>query len=174
MMACYFASIGARVTAADNVGGCLEETAETAARFALPVHCLHFSGDYNDLPSGFDFVFTKSALVMTGQAETRASQIPRLLRPGGEYIGIENLQGGALAQKIRHHYHHDPTWSSRFSPITADVISTLREGFTNLEMRHFFGPVVALRATTPIEFVAHFSQFNRKNGRSPVALGVKH
>lgn len=160
-MACYFASIGARVTAADNVAGCLNRTAKTAARFGLTVRRLEFSGDYDDLPSGFDFVFTKSALVMTGQAQTRASQIPRLLRPGGEYIGVENLQGGALAQRIRHHYHHDPTWTSRFSPITADVISTLEECFANLEMHHIFGPVIALRARTSFDAVTEPFQFDR-------------
>ncbi len=153
LMACYFASLGARVTAADCVSGCLDETRETASRLALPVRCLHFSGDYNDLPSGFDFVFTKSALVMTGQAATRAAQIPRLLRPGGEYIGVENLQGGWLSRLIRH-CHHNATFPSRFSPITSKVRSTMIESFATVEIRHIFGPVIALRAIKSAETVA--------------------
>jgi ubiquinone/menaquinone biosynthesis C-methylase UbiE len=85
LMACYFASLGANVTAADCASRRLDQTTENALRLGLQVRCLLFSGDYNELPSGFDIVFTKSALVMTGQAAVRAAQIPRLLRPGGEY-----------------------------------------------------------------------------------------
>lgn len=153
LMACYFASLGAKVTAADCNRGCLDRTADTASRFGLSVHCLQFSGDYDDLPSGFDFVFTKSALVMTGQAVTRVAQIPRVLRPGGEYIGVENLQGGWLSRRIRYHYHHGPTFSSRFSPITSKVMSRIVESFAKVEARHYFGPVIAVRATTSAEVV---------------------
>lgn len=155
LMACYFASLGASVTAADCSASCVDKTTDAASRFALSVDCLQFSGDYIDLPSGFDFVFTKSALVMTGQAAIRVAQIPRLLRPGGEYIGVENLQGGWLSRRIRHHYHHDPTFSSRFSPVTPKVMSRMLESFAKVEVRHFFGPVIAVRATRSSEAVGY-------------------
>jgi len=111
-------------------------------------------------------VFTKSALVMTGRAATRAAQIPRLLRPGGEYIGVENLQGGWLVRRLRHDSHSDPTFPSRFSPITPEVMSILIESFANVETRHIVGPVIALRAIKS-------AVANRGAGTGPVRPGSK-
>jgi len=147
LMCCYFASLGAHVTAADCSQEFLDATTVATTAMGFPVTCLLFSGDYADLPSGFDFVFTKSSLVMTGKAAIRAAQIPRLLRPGGEYIGVENLTGGYLTRFYRRIKHTSPTFPARFSPITDEVKQAIGEGFKTVKFRHVLGWVLAIRAT---------------------------
>jgi SAM-dependent methyltransferase len=102
-MATYFAKRGAEVTALDIT----DETFEAARALARAhgvadrVDFRTYSGDPEDLPSGYDVVFAKSTLVLMGDADAVGRGIAASLVPGGRLLAIENARGPLAVHLVR-------------------------------------------------------------------------
>lgn len=146
-MSCYFASLGAIVTAVDVSAELLAVTRNRSSALGLPVACIQYGGNYADISGQFDFVFTKSALVMTGKSAVKnAGAIHSLLVLGGEYIGIENLRGPLPTRIVRRWRHPEETFRERFHPFTDEIKAALESTFHHIEYMPRFQSVVAVRA----------------------------
>lgn len=94
-MSLLFARMGATVVGVDIDEQALSVARDRArsagitdrARFELR------SGAPDDLPRGFDLVFTKSVLVLARDLAGSAAAIHNVLEPGGRLLAIENARG---------------------------------------------------------------------------------
>ncbi|HKE23426.1 MAG TPA: methyltransferase domain-containing protein [Bryobacteraceae bacterium] len=94
-MASYFQSLGASVQAADIKDPELEAISRRG------IDCFKVDPLWDELPRGrYDFVFTKSVLVRHPDLDAALINIRRALRPGGEYLAVENYRSG-MNQPLR-------------------------------------------------------------------------
>ena len=104
-MSCYFGLLGATVHGMD-LPDCkpqpavdLANSLDVADRVSFGI----YDGDLEKLEAGrWDFVFTKSVLVLL-PIEWAAPAIRRLLAPGGQYLGCENLVLPFGLNQLRNH-----------------------------------------------------------------------
>jgi SAM-dependent methyltransferase len=148
-MACLFGLLGARVVGVDLPGVSLEGARQEAERWGVAdnVRFLTYSGDPATLPEGdFDFVFTKSVLVMIPALETFLESLPGVMKPGGELLAAENLSGGPLLRWLRRIVHHRRKFLQRFHGVDAAFLAALGRTFEVVEEKRFYCLVTALRA----------------------------
>ncbi|HEV2206482.1 MAG TPA: hypothetical protein VGR36_08080 [Candidatus Acidoferrales bacterium] len=111
------------------------------------VEFVTYSGNLRDLRGPYDFVFTKSVLVVLGD---QAAGIGGLLAETGEYIAVENMEGGwAVAGARRIIHRHWEGHRTYFKPLNRARISELASRFRSAESKEFLGLVVAIRARYP-------------------------
>jgi SAM-dependent methyltransferase len=94
-MSVYFATRGAHVVGVDTDGEALARARELGRRNDVS-HLTDFqqySGRPEDLPVGFDVVFSKSTLVLIPDLDSLARGIANSLVPGGKLVAIENARG---------------------------------------------------------------------------------
>jgi 2-polyprenyl-3-methyl-5-hydroxy-6-metoxy-1,4-benzoquinol methylase len=152
-MSCYFASLGAFVDGVDVEEGCLRKAREHACELGLAerVTFWRYSGNAIDLPHRkYDFVFTKSVLVVMGPIENSLQGICQTLKHDGEYLAVENLAGGSLLALVRAKIVHR-RWRNfdTFKGVNATTISQFASSFECVSYRCYWGLVLAIRAQRP-------------------------
>lgn len=102
-MATLFATRGALVTALDISDETFDAARARTAALGVSdrVDFRTYSGRPADLPSGFDVVFSKSTLVLMGNASEVGRGIVASLLPGGRLLAIENARGPLLMHIAR-------------------------------------------------------------------------
>ena len=94
-MATLFALRGADVTALDINADAFEVARATSRRHGVEGRVRYevYSGDPQDLPDGFDVVFSKSTLVLMTDIDAAMKGIAASLVDGGRLLAVENARG---------------------------------------------------------------------------------
>lgn len=150
-MSCYFASLGAQVHGVDVKQECLPLARQEATRWGVEsrVRFSSYTGDMSELPQGeYDFVFSKSVLVVMGSLEVALGNISRLLRSDGEYLAVENLRGGRLLTAARRHWVHRrwQDFNRQFDGLDRTSVDKFAEYFDQVSFKTFLHLIVAIRA----------------------------
>jgi SAM-dependent methyltransferase len=152
-MSCYFASLGAFVHGVDVDPGYLERARSEAHSWGLTdrVEFSSYSGRLSELPLGqYDFVFSKSVLVVMGNLDEALQGIAALLRPEGEYIAVENADGGPLIGLLRRYWvHRGWHFSNGFSGLDRGAVARFSNNFEEVSCRTFSHVVLTVRARKP-------------------------
>lgn len=165
-MSCYFASLGAFVDGVDVFETYLDVARSEASRWGLSrfVNFFTYSGKLAELAGGYDFVFTKSTLVIMGDVSAHAAEISSLLKPNGEYLAVENLSGSPLVALARKHVLSHWQAYDKFHGLDESSIEKIGEVFCTLDYRKSFGLVVGIRAKWPKEIAGKRSRTLYKAG----------
>jgi SAM-dependent methyltransferase len=150
-MTCYFAALGAVVDGVDIQENSLQKARELADELGLAkqVNFWRYSGNALDLPQGqYDFIFTKSVLVVMGSLENSLQGIAQSLKPDGEYLAIENLAGGSLLALLREKILHRRwrNFDETFRGLNETALSKFASRFESVSHRRYWGLVIAIRA----------------------------
>ncbi|MCU1332658.1 MAG: 3-demethylubiquinone-9 3-methyltransferase [Candidatus Angelobacter sp.] len=151
-MSCFFATCGAFVDGVDLQEPCIEIARREADKWRLSdqINFSTYSGNLNQLVGGYDFVFSKSVIVLMHDFGEVGRNIGGLLKPTGEYLGVENLAGGYALALTRKYIHRNwRGYHQRFTGMDNSTISELTAPFQEAEFRTFYGLVVAIRAKSP-------------------------
>ena len=151
-MSCLFGLLGAEVLGVDLPGVCLESAQREAAVAGVSdrVRFLNYSGDPGTLPEGdFDFVFTKSVLVIIPDLRPFCVALAAKLKPGGELLAAENRAGGWLMHLMRRvvaQRRRGKSFLERFHGVDAAFLTTLGTAFEMVGQPNFSWLVAAIRA----------------------------
>lgn len=149
-MACWFAARGAIVSGLDVSPEAIEVARTERAKWKIPEERLSFDaydGNLAALPrEQYDFVFTKSVLVMMNRLPEALVAISVLLKPGGEYIAVENSAAGFPVSSIRAHLHRNWPYEERFRGLDLESVSRFRRVFRGVNCKKFWGLVYAIQA----------------------------
>jgi 2-polyprenyl-3-methyl-5-hydroxy-6-metoxy-1,4-benzoquinol methylase len=151
-MTCYFASLGAYCDGADVDSRPLEVAREEADRWnvAERTNFIHVSPDLSELAAEkYDFIFTKSVLIMMGQLDLSLERIASLLKPNGEYLAAENSSGGLLLFLYRQLMWHTRPAASSFSGLNKQSIEQFHKYFQTVTYRSSWRPVLGVRSQYP-------------------------
>jgi SAM-dependent methyltransferase len=150
-MSSLFGLLGADVLGVDLPCVCLEPAQREAESVGVSerVRFLNYSGDPASLEEDdFDFVFSKSTLVMMSDIRPVVTALPGKLKPGGELLLAENFAGGWLMQMIRRvvHRRRGKELLDRIHGVDAAFLATIESAFEITEQKNFFRLVAAIRA----------------------------
>ena len=161
-MAAYFASLGARVDGFDINAGSVRQAEMEADRWRVTANFCVFSGALEDLPScRYDFIFTKSVLVLFPDLDSALAQISRVLKPEGQYIAVENLRGGPFIAALRTLTGRGKNY--RFQLLDRDFRLLFMNYFRSIEAVTRFNLVAGVKAARPLQ---------RHPNREPSASGA--
>jgi len=109
-----------------------------------------FDGNLASLPLGeYDLVFTKSVLTVLRDRNPIQflSSVPALLKPGGQYLAVENAAAGFPVSLVRRWLHRRWNSSGRsFHGVDDTVLAHFRDHFGAVSYRRFWGLIVAIQA----------------------------
>jgi SAM-dependent methyltransferase len=151
-MSCLFGLLGAEVLGVDLPGVSFESARQEAADAGVSgrVQFVSYSGKPATLAEGdFDFVFTKSTLVMIPDLKPFLRALAVKMKPGGELLAAENLAGGWLMQLIRRlivHRHRHTSFMQRIHGVNAQFLATFDDAFAIVGRRDFAWLVAGIRA----------------------------
>ncbi len=150
-MSCLFGLLGASVTGLELNQVSLHEAWEEAKRWNLigQVHFEHYDGNPSHIPGdNYDFIFTKSVLVVIDDLGTFLPGLALKLSRDGELLAAENLTGGRFLKFVRRYFIHR-RWrgfESRFHGVDLKFLTILNEVFKIVELKRYYGLVIAIRA----------------------------
>jgi len=150
-MSCFFGLLGATVTGVELEGVSLEKAWAEADRWHLGhrVQFLNYDGNPLNIPGdGYDFIFTKSVLVVVPELDTFLVALSHKLNSGGELMMAENLAGGAFLNFLRRVIIHR-RWrdlEDNFHGIDAAFLDTVGQVFDISAFRTYYGLVGTIRA----------------------------
>jgi SAM-dependent methyltransferase len=150
-MSCFFGLSGASVVGVDIRPEFLVAAREEASRWNVQsrVEFHAYDGNPRNLPgTGYDFVFTKSVLVIVPCLEDYLAEIRRRLAPGGELLMVENARPSRATEFVRRIVHrHEHAENTVFRGVDSAFVDEVRKSFPNVRSRRFLGLVVAMRAS---------------------------
>jgi SAM-dependent methyltransferase len=155
-MACLFGLLGARVTALELPDRSLHMANNEVTKWGLEDRVLlrHYDGDLAGLAeSQFDFVFSKSVLVIVPNLARFVRDLATVLRPDGRLLAVENMQRGTALRKARVRIRQlltngewDRTCYSRFHGVTPAFLDSVREALDIVNFESSYGLVAAIEA----------------------------
>ncbi len=150
-MSCLFGLLGASVVGVELSDVSLENARDEARRWNLEerVSFTSYDGDPANLPAGdFDYVFTKSVLVVVSDLEAFLSTLATKMKSGGELMVAENLTGGRalrLARRLVTYTRHSDL-KDRFEGVDDRFVTRMNGAFNVVGMQTYYGSVAAIRA----------------------------
>lgn len=148
-MSCLFGLLGAEVLGIDTDAAAIPRAEAERDRWQLDsVQFTHYDGDLEKIDQRFDFIFTKSVLVVVPDLPGLLRGISSKLVPGGELLAVENDAGGpALAFLRRHVVHRE--WrgvAHKLHGVSESFWQAFPETLEVIERRRFWQLVTAFRA----------------------------
>lgn len=150
-MSCFFGLLGAEVTGVELECVSLEKAWEEADRWHVRdrVQFINYDGNPLNIPGpDYDFVFTKSVLVVVPELDKFLAALSNKLNSGGELIMAENLAGGPLLNLLRraiiHRHWHG--FEDQFHGVDANFLATVGRTFDIVALRAYYGLVASIRA----------------------------
>lgn len=148
-MSCFFGLLGAEVLGLDTDAEAIPRARAERDRWRVEgVEFAQYDGDLGQIDGTFDFVFTKSVLVVVPDLPTVLRDVRERLRPGGELLAAENAAGGPVLDFLRRHVVHRE-WrgvAHKLHGVDDDFWAAFPEGLEVLERRDFWQLVTAFRA----------------------------
>jgi len=150
-MSCLFGLLGATVVGVDLPGVELQSARGEAERWNVSsrVSFVTYDGTAGNIPGeDFDFIFTKSVLVMIPELETFLRGLAAKLKDGGELLAAENAAGGSLLRLGRQlwTYRRYRGLERRFNGVDPHFMEIVRRVFSSVDVKQFYGTVAAIRA----------------------------
>jgi len=150
-MSCLFGLLGATVLGVDLPGVELQSARDEAERWKVSarVSFVTYDGTVDNIPGrDFDYIFTKSVLVMIPELETFLRGLAAKLGDGGELLAAENVAGGSLLRLGRQiwTYRRYRGLEHRFNGVDPEFLSIVRRVFGSVDVKQFYGTVAAIRA----------------------------
>jgi SAM-dependent methyltransferase len=145
-MSCLFGLLGAEVTGVELPNVSLTMARKEVERWNLVdrVTLVNYSGNPADIPGHeYDFIFTKSVLVVIPYLESFVREVSKKMKSGGEFIAAENLKGGHMLRLIRYLLH--PKWQRQYG-VDSHFIDVFNRVFKDVQVRRYWGLVAAIRA----------------------------
>jgi protein-L-isoaspartate O-methyltransferase len=157
-MSCLFGLLAAHVTAVELPGRSLELARAEIKKWHLQdlVSPRYYDGDLRQIGGAeFDFIFSKSVLVIVPNLLRFSVDLAALLRPDGRLLAAENMQRGTSLRKLREHVLRVLTAGragkndySGFHGVTPAFIGTLGQAFEVIRYQESYGLVAAIEAKT--------------------------
>jgi len=118
------------------------------------VNFVNYDGNPLNIPNGeFDFIFTKSVLVLIPNLRNYLNLLSNKVKPGGEIMLAENMHNGTILRRIRrralrlYRYHR---WGSDpyrgFTGVNQGFLDKVEESFHIIGFKTYYGFVAAIRA----------------------------
>jgi len=150
-MACWFAAHGAIVKGMDISPEAIEIALAERSKWKISEDLLSFDlydGNLAALPQQhYDFVFTKSVLIIMNPPSDVLAAIAALLKPGGEYLAVENAAAGFPVSLLRRRIHRRWKFEENFHGIDSAFIGHFRRIFPKVSYKKFWGLVYAIQAS---------------------------
>lgn len=148
-MSCFFGLLGARVLGVDTDAAAIPRAEAERDRHGLTrVDFEHYDGDPASLERHFDFVFTKSVLVVVPDLDRVLRGIAASLSPEGQLLAAENAAGGRLLDLARRHLVHRE-WrgvAHKLHGVDEAFFASFPQTLDVTEQRTFWHLVTAFRA----------------------------
>jgi SAM-dependent methyltransferase len=150
-MSCLFGLLGADVTGVELEDVSLERARQEAIHWnvAHRVQFVQYNGDPLNIPGfDYDFVFTKSVLVIVPQLSQFLVALADRLKPGGELMMAENFAGSRELAWLRRVLIHR-LWSGfddQFHGVDSDFLATVAQTFDIVAWKCYFGLVASISA----------------------------
>ena len=158
-MSCLFGLLGATVVGLDLNGVSMDKAFAEADRWGVRdrVSFTTYDGNPANIPGrDYDFIFTKSVLVVVPNLDTSLRQISTRLKADGELLAAENLTGGRLLYIVRWlRNSRYRSGRSRFHGVDDEFLATVKRAFTLVDFKTYHGLVAALRARKMQVLVGH-------------------
>lgn len=142
--------MGAEVVGADFEKVSLEGARQEAERWGVTdkVRFCHYNGSPASIPdTDFDFIFTKSVLVLIPDLEPFLEDLSRKMRPGGELITVENSSSGAILYLLRRRFRTGSTKKAVYlRGVNETFLAAVNQSFHIEVQKEYFGIVTAIRA----------------------------
>ena len=154
-MTCLFGLLGASVTGVELPGRSLTAAHAEVKKWNLEhqVTLKSYSGDLSQLTDRYDFVFSKSVLVIVPELERFLTGIATVLRDDGRLLAVENHQRGTALRRLKTRAVRFVTtgncagdWYSGFRGVTPTFMDTLRRQFDIVSYAEPFGLVAGIEA----------------------------
>ena len=150
-MSCLFGLMGAEVLGVELNGVSLDVAWQEVDHWDLRnrVSFLHYDGNPSNIKEeGFDYVFSKSVLVVVPDIDRFLTSLLPKLSEGSELMLVENLDGGKFYYFIRRYLIHRQwkDFKDRFHGVDKDFIAQVSGLFSVPEIRNYYGIVAAIRA----------------------------
>ena len=164
-MACLFGLLGANVTAVEMPGRSLDAARLEVRKWNLrqQVSLQYDDGNLAQLTANqWDFVFSKSVLVIVPELTEFLNSLATLLRENGRLLAVENMQRGTALRKTRTHAleliktgHWASNCYAGFRGVTPTFMDTLQKTFDLVTYRES----------------VRFSRFDRSQQEGSARLG---
>lgn len=150
-MSSLFGLLGAHVLGVEIERVSLDRAREEADRWKVSdkVSFTHYDGNPLHIDGhDYDFIFTKSVLVVVPKLDEFLNSLSKKLASGGEIMMAENISGGTALNAVRKLIiHRDWGFKDHFHGVNDHFILAVRNAFTIMERRNYYGLVAAIRAT---------------------------
>lgn len=155
-MSCLFGLLGATVLGIELEGESLLEARKESEYWNLcdRVSFSHYNGDPLTIPGlPYDYVFTKSVLVLIPQLDGYLSKLSSKMANDGNLLIVENMSRGLALRRITKHlnsliYRH--RWGSfpyrNFRGVDKDFLASIRKVFIIEKFRQYYGVVAVIQA----------------------------
>jgi len=148
-VSCWFAAQGATVTGVDINPKVIEIAVKERAKWNIGEDRLTFAtfdGNLTTLPrEQYDIVFTKGVLVILNPLGDALEDISNLLKPGGEYLAVENAAAGFPISTVRRYLWRN--WNNRvFHGIDQAAMAQVQRVFPTVSSKKFLGMVYTIQA----------------------------
>lgn len=154
-MSCLFGLLGARVTGVDLNQASLHKASQEVQRWGLAdrVSLFRYNGNPANLPGdSYDFVFTKSVLVLIPDLESFLAELAQKMTVGGELLAVENLPLGILLHDSKRFiynilFKHRLHWVAfERKGVNAHFLRAFDRHFSSVTIYRRLGLVAAIRA----------------------------
>ncbi len=150
-MACYFGLLGAAVTGVDLRGVNMDPANREAQKWNVQdrVNFRNYDGDPRNIERNeYDFVFTKSVLVIIPSLGEFLDGLMGSMKIGGELISAENMQTGPIMEKAIALYTGSRLREkASFHGVDRNFLKKVQNVFGKVESKDYYRLVAAIRAT---------------------------
>lgn len=150
-MSCFFGLLGARVTGIDLSIVNMDNARQEARKWNLSevVDFKNYDGNPKNLDKNeYDFIFTKSVLVIIPNLDEFLIDLLGCMKINGELISAENTKINPFVTRIISKFTGNKLRQKKtFHGVDSVFLSSIERNFGALESKEFYGLVTGIRAT---------------------------